>query len=169
MSLAGQPAVVAYIGLGSNLNDPIAQVRSARRDIARLNGIREIAFSSLYRSAPMGPADQPDFVNAVMAVMTTLPADTLLMHLQAIEAAHGRVRSGRRWGPRTLDLDLLLYDQAVIDSAILTVPHPGLARRAFVLYPLQEIAPDLQIVGQGSLAELVRRCPRNGLRRIERD
>ncbi len=161
-------SVIAYIGLGSNLADPLTQLQSARRAIARVPGVRETAFSSLYRSAPMGPSDQPDYFNAVMAINTTLTALDLLKVLQAIESSHGRVRTGERWGPRTLDLDLLLYGQEQIAVETLTVPHPGLTDREFVLYPLAEIAPpELIIPGIGPLAELVRACPRRGLAIIE--
>jgi 2-amino-4-hydroxy-6-hydroxymethyldihydropteridine diphosphokinase len=166
---AAQPPVRAYIGLGSNLNDPVEQVRSARRTISQINGVEESGFSSLYRSPPMGPADQPDYVNAVLAVTTILAPLALLTELQAIEAEHGRVRGRERWGPRTLDLDILLYGQRVISTERLTVPHPRLSERAFVLYPLYEIAPDLHIPGKGQLAELVQRCPPAGLLRIDHE
>ncbi len=157
----------AYIGLGSNLDDPEARIRRARRSIAVLDGVRERGFSSLYRSEPLGPRDQPDFINAVMAVDTTLPAQDLLQALQAIETAHGRVRTGERWGPRTLDLDLLLYGAACIRTENLTVPHYAIAERPFVLYPLAEIAPpDLYVPGKGLLKELLRNCPAEGLERL---
>lgn len=155
--------VVAYIGLGGNLDDPAGRIRAARSQIIATTGIREIAFSSLYRSAPMGPADQPDYVNAAMAIETTLAPLDLLRELQAIETAFGRVRLGERWGPRTLDLDILLYGTATIASEQLTVPHPGLSVREFVLYPLLEIAPELVIPGLGALVDLTRQCPRRGL------
>jgi 2-amino-4-hydroxy-6-hydroxymethyldihydropteridine diphosphokinase len=160
--------VIAYIGLGGNLDGPVERIRLARRAINNVAGIRELSFSSLYRSAPMGPADQPDYVNAVMAVETSLTPLQLLNELQAIETAFGRVRIGERWGPRTLDLDILLYGRSILDSVRLTVPHPGLAQREFVLYPLQEIAPDLDIPGLGPLADLVRQCPCRGLSVIEK-
>jgi 2-amino-4-hydroxy-6-hydroxymethyldihydropteridine diphosphokinase len=161
------PWVPAYIGLGGNLDDPMERIRSARQAIGAIEGVRETAFSSLYRSAPMGPADQPDYVNAVMAIETWLFPLELLDRLQAIETAFGRVRIGERWGPRTLDLDILLYGRETIASERLTVPHPGLAQREFVLYPLQEIAPHLEIPGLGPLDNLVRHCPRRGLAVIE--
>lgn len=161
------PWVPAYLGLGGNLDHPIERIRSARTAIAGLDGVRESAFSSLYRSAPMGPAGQPDYVNAVMAIATRLAPLELLDRLQAIETAFGRVRIGERWGPRTLDLDILLYGRETIASERLAVPHPGLALREFVLYPLQEIAPHLEIPGLGPLDNLVRQCPRRGLAVIE--
>lgn len=159
--------VVAYIGLGANLGDLVKTIESARSAVNRIAGVRELAFSSLYRSAPMGPADQPDYVNAVMAVETALEPLALLRELQVIEIAHGRMRKGERWGPRTLDLDLLLYGDETVVSDVLTVPHPGITYREFVLYPLAEIAPGLSIPGRGSLADLVRKCPRRGLKVIE--
>lgn len=159
--------VTAYIGLGSNLDDPAGQLSSARSAIAAIPGVAELTMSSLYRSAPMGPAGQPDYVNAVMAVTTTLTAPDLLLELQRIESAQGRVRTGERWGPRTLDLDLLLYGQEQIDSDVLTVPHAGIAGREFVLYPLAEIAPgDLPVPGKGTLSDLLKACPDRGIRVI---
>jgi 2-amino-4-hydroxy-6-hydroxymethyldihydropteridine diphosphokinase len=168
MSRSPDP-VIAYLGLGGNLGDAAGRLRQARSAVAAQPGIRERAFSSLYRSAPLGPADQPDYVNAVMAIETTLPPLELLRALQAVEQAYGRVRSGERWGPRTLDLDILLYGAETLDSEALTIPHRGLAEREFVLYPLQEIAPDLDIPGRGRLADLVRACPRRGLTVIAED
>jgi 2-amino-4-hydroxy-6-hydroxymethyldihydropteridine diphosphokinase len=166
MNKPNNGTVTAYIGLGSNLADPAEQVRSARADCAAIPGVRELAFSSLYRSPPMGPKDQPDYVNAVMAVSTDLAALALLRHLQRIEQAHGRVRTGVRWTARTLDLDLLMHGDHRIETAELTVPHPGLSQRAFVLYPLFEIAPELVIPGLGRIADLIVNCPRDGLERI---
>ncbi|MGR8981179.1 MAG: 2-amino-4-hydroxy-6-hydroxymethyldihydropteridine diphosphokinase [Gammaproteobacteria bacterium] len=159
--------VTAYIGLGSNLDDPVEQIKSARSACAALPNVRELAFSSLYGSPPMGPHDQPDYVNAVMAVATTLSAIDLLHELQSIENQQGRVRTGRRWGARTLDLDLLIYGDQKIDRTELTVPHPGIANRAFVLYPLYEIAPDLVIPGKGPVSRLIANCPLHGLQRID--
>ncbi|QFY41451.1 2-amino-4-hydroxy-6-hydroxymethyldihydropteridine diphosphokinase [Candidatus Methylospira mobilis] len=156
--------VTAYLGLGSNLADPASQLRRARAEIAGLTGVSERAFSSFYHSAPMGPADQPDYVNAVMAVDVTLDAHELLRALQAIELMHGRDRSGRRWGARTLDIDILLYGQEQLHYEDLTVPHPGMTEREFVLYPLAEIAPaGLEIPGGGRLDDWLARCPKRGL------
>lgn len=161
---------LAWIGLGGNLNDALALLASARESIAAMPGIRELAFSSFYRSKPMGPADQPDFVNAVMAIETTLPPHDLLKGMQMIELSHGRVRTGQRWGPRTLDLDVLVYGQAQIADEWLTVPHAGIAEREFVLYPLAEIAPpNLAIPGMGVLSDLVAACPRRGLELISHE
>lgn len=167
MKLSQTGPVTAYIGLGSNLADPIAQIRLARAACTAVSGVTELAFSSLYRSPPMGPQDQPDYVNAVMAVATALPALDLLRNLQRIEYEQGRVRNGERWGARTLDLDLLIYGDQVIRHPELTVPHPGLAERAFVLFPLYEIAPDLVVPGQGPIAGLIAKCPLHGLKRID--
>jgi len=158
--------VIAYIGLGSNLASPEAQINEARLAIRDLSGVSECAFSSLYRSPPMGPQDQPDYVNAVMAIKTDLSAIELLRSLQQIELDQGRVRKDERWGARTLDLDILLYGQQVIDLPDLCVPHYGLAERAFVLYPLQEIAPAILIPGKGAISDLVSLCPLAGLEKL---
>jgi 2-amino-4-hydroxy-6-hydroxymethyldihydropteridine diphosphokinase len=144
----------AYIGIGSNLDDPAAQVGRACEALAGLPRTDLVACSALYRSAPMGPPDQPDYVNAVAALATGLEPLSLLDALQAVENRHGRVR-GRRWGERVIDLDLLVYGDARIDAPRLRVPHPGLAQRAFVLVPLAEIAPDLVVPGVGRVRDLV--------------
>lgn len=132
--------VDAYIGLGSNLDNPIDHVMSASREISAVDAIEQIAISPLYRSSPVGPQDQPDYVNAVMHIKTCLQPMDLLRACQNIENNHGRERLVR-WGARTLDLDILLYDDRTIDLPGLSVPHPELANRAFVLYPLADIAP----------------------------
>lgn len=147
--------VVASVGLGSNLDDPIAQIRRACAALANLPESRLLATSSLYRTPPMGPPDQPDYVNAAALLETRLAPLALLDALQAIEAAQGRVRA-ERWGPRTLDLDLLLYGEARIETPRLTVPHPGLPERDFVLVPLREVAgDDLPVPGHGRLGDLI--------------
>jgi len=159
--------VEVYIGLGSNLENPAEQIKRARLSIADQPHISELRFSSLYASPPMGPQDQPDYVNAVMCVNTDLSAIELLSVLQQIENAFGRVRKGERWGARTLDLDLLLYANQQIELPELTVPHIGLSERAFVLYPLQEIAPEeLLVHGKGTLKQLLALCPLNGLEKL---
>jgi 2-amino-4-hydroxy-6-hydroxymethyldihydropteridine diphosphokinase len=145
---------LAYLGLGSNLNDPARQVRCALEVIAALPESRLAAASRLYRSPPMGPADQPEYVNAVAALETALAPRDLLHALQAIEHDFGRVRL-RRWGERVIDLDILLYDDLCLDSPELTLPHPGIGERAFVLRPLAELVPELVIPGLGPLAELL--------------
>jgi len=148
----------AYIGIGSNLDDPVTQVRWALQALHILPASRCVAQSPLYRTAPVGgPPDQPDYMNAAAALETTLSPDALLTELQRLEAARGRVRS-TYWGPRTLDLDLLLYGQITRTDPRLTLPHPRLHERAFVLYPLYDIAPTLNIPGWGRLAELLARC-----------
>jgi len=158
--------VEAYIGLGSNLDNPVDQVNQARAAIAALPEVAEIGFSPLYRSLPVGPQDQPDYINAVMRVVTELAPLALLRQLQQIENQHGRLRLVR-WGARTLDLDVLLYGQQAIDEPDLIVPHPELARRAFVLYPLADVAgADLVVPGLGLLSQLLAACPADGLRKL---
>jgi len=160
------PWVEAYIGLGSNLDSPLLHVSKAREAIAELPDIEEIAFSPLYGSSPVGPQDQPDYVNAVMRIKTRLSAQELLKQLQQIENAHGRERTVR-WGARTLDLDVLLYNQQIINEPNLIVPHPEIQNRAFVLYPLADLATgNFTISGKGRLAELLAACPADGLRRL---
>jgi 2-amino-4-hydroxy-6-hydroxymethyldihydropteridine diphosphokinase len=135
---------IAYVGLGSNLEDPARQVETALQELGHLPQTRLVRRSSLYRTAPVGYADQPDFINAVAQLETGLPADRLLDELQALEAHHGRKRSFPN-APRTLDLDLLLFGDLVLQTERLTLPHPRMHERAFVLEPLREIAPDLEL------------------------
>lgn len=158
--------VDAYLGLGSNLDDPRRQVLTAVDEIKALADIRVIQLSPLYASEPLGPQDQPDYINAVMHIQTRLAALDLLKCLQQIESQHHRVRQVH-WGARTLDLDLLLYGEQRIMEADLTVPHPELSKRPFVLYPLADIADEnLNIPDQGSLPDLLNACPRQGLWRL---
>ena len=152
-----------YVAIGSNLDRPVDKARTAVRALAELQGSELVRVSSLYSSKPMGPADQPDYINAVALIRTALAPLALLDALQAIELEHGRVRKENRWGPRTLDLDILLYGDHVIDTPRLTVPHYGMKVREFVLYPLQEIAPDLVLPDGESLINLVDNCSLNGL------
>ena len=147
--------VAAYIGLGSNLDDPAARIASAIQSLSRIPATTFLRCSSRYHSRPQGPRDQPDYINAVAQVDTRLSAGQLLECLQAIEKQQGRVHT-RRWGPRTLDLDLLLFGDSVLRSDTLTLPHPEMHRRAFVLYPLYEIAPDIEIPGHGPIGQLLR-------------
>lgn len=157
----------AYIGIGSNLGRPLIQMRHAFLALRKLPASHCMACSPLYRGAAVGgPSGQPDYLNAAAALDTTLAPDELLTALQAIEAAQGRTRTVR-WGPRTLDLDLLLYDQLVLDGPRLTLPHPRLHERAFVLYPLYDIAPDLEIPGRGLLSELLIKFPQTALVRLD--
>lgn len=158
----------AWVALGSNLDGPDEQVRSAFAEIGRLSGVRLVARSPLYRSRPMGPADQPDYVNAVAGLVTRLGPSELLLALHGIERAHGRRRSeSGRWGPRTLDLDLLVHGETVCDEPGLTLPHPGIGERNFVLLPLASVAPDLVIPGLGRVATLARRIAGTGIERME--
>ena len=144
----------AYVGIGSNLESPQQQVEAAIRELSALPDTVVTQSSSLFRSAPFGPVEQGDFVNAVAAIMTQLTAHQLLTELRTIEDNHGRTRDGERWGPRTLDLDLLVFSDEQIADDVLTVPHPGISERNFVLLPLNELAPHLIVPGQGSVATL---------------
>ena len=146
--------VIAYIALGSNLEHPAAQVQAGFAALAALAGASLTMQSSLYRSAPVGYADQPDFINAVAAVETTLAPRDLLDRLLEIELGHGRVRSFPN-APRTLDLDLLLYGDLQVRDPGLTVPHPRMHERAFVLVPLAEIEPQCVIPGRGAVSALL--------------
>ena len=159
---------VAFIGLGANLDDPVAQVERALGAIAALPNSTLVGRSSLYLSRPMGPADQPDYVNAVATIDTRLTAPALLSELLAIERRQGRQRSAeQRNAPRTLDLDLLLYGDEVRSDPALTLPHPGAHARDFVLVPLAEIAPDVVIPGHGAVRGLLAACARHGVRRMQ--
>lgn len=152
-----------FVAIGSNLGNPVAQARRAIAALATLPESELQQASQLYGSRPMGPADQPDYVNAVVRLHTRLGPLALLDQLQKIELEQGRVRKDERWGPRTLDLDLLLYGEQVIQHERLTVPHYGMKEREFVLLPLAELAPALVLPCGTPLTELVARCPRNGL------
>jgi 2-amino-4-hydroxy-6-hydroxymethyldihydropteridine diphosphokinase len=156
----------AYVGLGSNLDGPEAQVERALAALTGLPRTRCVARSALFRSKPLGPVAQPDFVNAVAGLLTQLGPDVLLAELKALEDRLGRERPVVRWGPRRIDLDLLVYSDARIDDADLTVPHPGIAERAFVLVPLAELAPDLEVAGAGRVRALLDRLGTTGLERI---
>lgn len=149
--------VIATIGLGANLNDPAAQVEYAFAELDRLPGTRLLARSSLYASAPVGYLDQPDFINAVARIETQLAPRALLAGLLDIEHRHGRERHFRN-APRTLDLDLLLYGTAHFHEEGLTLPHPRMTERAFVLLPLLEIDPDCVILGRGRAAAWLALC-----------
>lgn len=150
--------VVAYVGLGSNLGDSVSTLSAATIALAALPQTRILRNASLYRSAPVGTGEQPDFINGVCALETTLGEQDLLQHLMAIEQEFGRHRTGEFGQPRTLDLDLLLYGDLSVDSDKLTLPHPRLHERAFVLYPLNEIAPDLMIPERGRVSNLLQNC-----------
>lgn len=157
-----------YIGLGSNLAEPREQLRGALRALAAVPSSRLVAVSSLYASDPLGPPDQPRYNNAVAALETLQAPLDLLDALQTIEKAQGRERKAERWGPRTLDLDILLFGDRLLDEPRLTVPHYHLHARAFVLYPLAEIAPQhLQLADGRNLADLLAACPFEGLERLD--
>ena len=156
----------AYIGIGSNLHKPSQQVSAAFDEIGNIAETQLIARSSIYRSAPLGGIEQPDFINAVAAVLTRLGARELLAELKGIERGRGRESNGLRWGPRVLDLDLLVYSQQVIDENGLTVPHAGIEERNFVLLPLREIAPELVIPGLGRVASLPVNADEPAIQRI---
>lgn len=156
------PVVRAAIGIGANLGQPDVQVRQAIRGIGALPLTRLTGRSPLYRSAPMGPP-QPDYCNAVCVVETQLEAVALLDALQRLEAEAGRSRVGERWCARELDCDLLLYGALQLQGRILTLPHPGIMERNFVLVPLADVAPDMEIPGVGKVGPLAARCSREGL------
>jgi len=158
---------IAYVGLGSNLADPAYQIDQAFAELARLPHTRLLACSSAYRSAPVGYADQPDFVNAVAQIETSLPPHALLNALLELEHCHGRERTFRN-APRTLDLDLLLYNGLICHEAGLTLPHPRMHERAFVLLPLLEIAPHCTIPGRGAAAEWAQTCHDQQVERLDR-
>ncbi|UYP31371.1 2-amino-4-hydroxy-6-hydroxymethyldihydropteridine diphosphokinase [Pseudomonas sp. Z8(2022)] len=156
-----------YIGLGSNLAEPLQQLRAALSAIARIPQSSLQAQSSFYISDPLGPADQPRYVNAVAALDTALEPWQLLDALQRIEQEQGRVRKAERWGPRTLDLDILLFGERLLDDERLTVPHYHMHARPFVLYPLAELVPELQLPDGRSLSSLLKDCPFSGLERLQ--
>ena len=154
---------LAYIAIGSNLADPVAQAKSAIEVLKQHPDLNVVAESSLYSSTPMGPQDQPDYINAVIAVETELSPLALLDCTQSIEQEHGRVRKDERWGPRTLDLDIVLYGDLEHHCERLTVPHYGMKVREFVLYPLAEIAPELVLPDHTPLKALLEQVDLNGL------
>jgi 2-amino-4-hydroxy-6-hydroxymethyldihydropteridine diphosphokinase len=155
-----------YIGLGSNLAEPLQQLRDALAALAQLPDTRLLAHSSFYASDPLGPPDQPRYVNAVAVLDTALQPWTLLDALQRIEQEQGRVRKAERWGPRTLDLDILLFGERSIADERLRVPHYHMHARPFVLYPLAELAAELQLPDGRRLSELLAACPFTGLERL---
>ena len=152
----------AYVGIGSNLDSPREQVLSGIAALRKIPDTRLVSRSSLYESEPMGPQDQPRFINAAAALLTLLGAEDLLGELRKIEDRHGRRRDGERWGPRTLDLDLLVHGSLVCERDTLTLPHPGIAARIFVLLPLSEIAPHMVVPGLSTVAALLAQLPGDG-------
>ena len=159
--------MISYIGIGSNQKNPIQQAQQAITALQQLPSSKLTKCSSLYCSAPMGPQDQPDYVNAVAEIDTQLTAIELLDALQVIELDQGRVRKDNRWGPRTLDLDIILYGNQQIDNDRLIIPHYGMHEREFVLYPLLEIAKNLTLPNGTHLSQLISLCDKNGLTIIE--
>jgi len=159
--------IPACIGVGSNLDDPVAQVRAALTGLGALPGTRVQFMSGLYRNPPMGSPDQPDYVNAVACILTQLAPRDLLSALQALERKLGRDRVAQvRWGPRCIDLDILTYACRSIDEEGLCIPHPGISRRNFVLFPLLEIAPELPIPGLDSVRRLAADVDGSTLERV---
>jgi 2-amino-4-hydroxy-6-hydroxymethyldihydropteridine diphosphokinase len=156
----------AYVGVGSNLEDPRAQVLAATTRLGKLPRTRLVLASRLYRSRPFGPVMQPDFVNAAAGILTQLEPSVLLKELHAIESAMGRPERHERWGPRVIDLDLLAFGSERRKDAELTLPHPGIVERNFVLYPLAEIAPDLELPGLGRVADLAAAVTSEGITRL---
>ena len=146
--------IKVYIGLGSNLDDPQAQLKKAIIAFEKIPSSSVVKTSSFYKCKPVGPQDQPDYINAVVELDTGLPAPVLLVYLQGIENEHGRVR-GQKWGARTLDLDILLFGDEIIHDDRLTVPHKEMHKRGFVLFPLDEIAPDCVIPDLGTVHSLL--------------
>jgi 2-amino-4-hydroxy-6-hydroxymethyldihydropteridine diphosphokinase len=157
----------AYVGIGSNLDWPAHQVQRALAALPQIAQTRLVLQSSLYGSKPLGPQPQPDFVNAVAGVLTQLPAAAFFGALRALEGALGREPPRVRWGPRRIDLDLLLFDAERLDSPELTLPHPGIVQRNFGLYPLLEVAPELNVPGRGRVAELAARLDPVGIWRLD--
>ncbi len=157
--------VPAYVGVGSNMGDSRARVQEAFDALDGLPQTRLIARSRLYRTRPFGPVAQGDFINAVAGLLTQLDAMALLQGLRGIEQAAGRVRT-ERWGPRTLDLDLLVFGRERIQAPDLTVPHPGVAERGFVLAPLHDVAPTLDVPGVGRVEVLLRQLADDGIAEV---
>lgn len=156
----------AFVALGANLEDPVRQIRNAIAELRSIEQTQVLAVSSLYRTAPVGYADQPDFINAAAKLRTGLSPHELLDALHAIENRHGRQRSVRN-APRTLDLDLLLYGMRVVREDDLTLPHPRMHERAFVLMPLAEIAPEATVPGHGPVAQLLGQVDRGGVEKFD--
>ena len=164
--IARTAAAEAFVGLGANLDNPLRQVRQALSELDAIARTRVLAASSLYRSAPVGDADQPDFINAVAKLQTELSPRELLDALHGIENRHGRRRSIRN-APRTLDLDLLSYGMLIVQEEGLTLPHPRLHERAFVLLPLAEIAPDVLLPGHAPVSLLLAQVDRSGVEKLD--
>ncbi len=158
---------IVYIGLGSNMDTPEQHINSAIDSLNNLQSSRLLKVSSLYKSKPVGPQNQDDYINAVAELDTGLEALELLDNLQKIEVEHGRDRSGERWGPRTLDLDILIFGNKQIDNSRLNVPHREMLKRAFVLVPLAEINPDCEIPGAGVVSDHIYKLDQDGLEKLQ--
>lgn len=167
MSVQQSAGERVYVALGSNLGNRQQHIVEACRAIEAIEGCSELQSSSLYQTAPMGPQDQPDYLNAVCRFYYTGTPQRLLAELQSIERSHGRVKTTRRWTARPLDLDLLLFGTWQIDEPLLSVPHIGIPERSFVLWPLMELDEHLHIPGMGSVAELSGGCQKFGIRRYD--
>ncbi|MDF7667005.1 2-amino-4-hydroxy-6-hydroxymethyldihydropteridine diphosphokinase [Orbaceae bacterium ESL0727] len=152
-----------FVALGSNLDNPLAQANQALQQLQQLPHTHVTQISPFYRSKPLGPQNQNDYLNAVIELTTTLSPLELLDHLQSIEKSQGRIRKSQRWGARTLDLDILLYDNLIIDNERLTIPHYDMQNREFVLYPLFDIAPNLILPDQTPLYDLIAKIPLKGM------
>lgn len=157
----------AYIGLGSNMEKPIQQLDLAIAALREHPEIKVLELSSFYQTAPYGPVEQDDFVNAVAALLTTLGAEELLHTMQSIENSQGRKRI-QHWGPRTLDLDLLVYSDQTSDNEFLVLPHPEISNREFVLLPFTEIAPEVDVPDKGRISELYRRVERSVIHKLDK-
>ncbi|MEH6445419.1 MAG: 2-amino-4-hydroxy-6-hydroxymethyldihydropteridine diphosphokinase [Oceanospirillaceae bacterium] len=157
--------VTCYIGLGSNLDNPLSHVQSAIHELKNLSDCKFVEASSIYQSAPVGPPGQDDYINAVICLTTTLSPEQLLDQLQHIENSHQRVRI-ERWGARTLDLDILLFGNSIIDTARLIIPHAFIAERNFVLVPLTELNSNLSIRGE-AITYLLQHCPAGTLQKLD--
>lgn len=155
-----------FIGLGSNLDEPLSQLKKAIEYLKNIENLTVVNVSDFYSSSPMGPQDQPDYINAVAELSTTLTAEQLLNELQRIEQKQGRVRK-QHWGARTLDLDILLFGNEVINTERLIVPHSGISERNFVLYPLRDLVnSSFKIPKAGNISELLAACPKEGIKRL---
>ena len=161
-----KPMINVFVGLGSNLDGPLLQLKKAIEGLKSITDTELLEVSNFYLSAPMGPQDQPDYINAVAKLSTSLPAEKMLDELQEIENNHGRTRT-QRWGARTLDLDILLYGNDVINTERLIVPHNGLSERNFVLYPLKDLVDDsFEMPKLGAINDLLATCPMTGITRL---
>lgn len=157
-----------YVALGSNLGDREAHLLQGVRDIEELPECSNMVSSSIYETAPMGPQDQPDYLNSVCSFQCSLEPPQLLVELKQIERQHGRVQSTQRWTARALDLDILLFGDQQIHTDELTIPHVGIAERSFVLWPLAELDESKYLPGLGPVKLLMESCPRYGIQRFDR-